>query len=205
MFLATFFVVLVVKCCPQESLPARPSTMLPEEVRFLPVTAIHRAESSQPSGRQRVASTSRPTPWRPGEVRPYRRPAPAPKFGIGEGRKGTVKVVCWCFLSSFQNFLDCLYVEWKIANQGWSTSENSFGQLEWTTWPWLFFLPFLAGKGFGQRKRPVWLAGHIPGDLVAELLGKCNTVTFSDRVVVSNTCLIFTPDPWGMIQFDYIP
>eukprot|EP00434_Breviolum_minutum_P019314 symbB.v1.2.017022.t3/scaffold1285.1/size129168/1 len=30
----------------EESLPARPSTMLPEEVRFLPVTAIHRAEGS---------------------------------------------------------------------------------------------------------------------------------------------------------------
>ena len=175
-----------VKCCPQESLPARPSTMLPEEVSGLqepPNAMAARGSSSIPEA------------------------GASPEIWNRRGQKRDSKSCLLMFSFFFPEFFRLFVCGGKIANQGWSTSENSFGQLEWTSWPWLN--PALHSR---QRIRPKTAARLMIGRAhprrpCCTLTVHATTVTFSNRVVVSNTvCLIFTPD-WilgGMIQFDYI-
>ena len=170
--------------------------MLPEEVRFLPVTAIHRAESFGPA----VGSPAAQRHGGQGKfIHTGGRRLPRNLNRRGQKRDRS----CFLMFSSFQfffffpEFLDCLYVEEKLQIN-LSTSLIHLVSLTGQPDDGCSSCPFLPGKGFGPKKRPVGLAGHIPGGRIAHLLLDATTVTFSDRVVVSNTlCLIFTPDPWG--------
>lgn len=147
--------------------------MLPEEVRFLPVTAIHRAESFGPA----VGSPAAQRHGGQGKfIHTGGRRLPRNLNRRGQKRDRS----CFLMFSSFQfffffpEFLDCLYVEEKLQI---NLSTSLIHLVSLTGQPddgWLFFLPLPSRQRIRPKKAARWIGRAHPRRSDCTLTVGCN-------------------------------